>query len=175
MGVRFSHSLEELLGHNISHALLRAAEARIFPVIHKVVSVVEGDLFARFDVAPGDDPNVAAFPLHFAIRRATMIDKTSRIPIHVTIQILPIIERKDILIVSLASPRRFLLVNLLAEILDHTGALRNVRSRESTCSMDFGFSKNQPIGFEIFRFLEFQIHTLAQMLPSALGFAPAAA
>jgi hypothetical protein len=67
VGVRFSHPLEELLRHNIPDALLCVAQAWIFSVIHKVISVIEGDFFAGFDAPLRHNPNMAAVPLYFAI------------------------------------------------------------------------------------------------------------
>ena len=52
------HVLEELLGHHVADATRRAAAARIIPVIHQIVAVVEGDLLTCLDIARGDDPDV---------------------------------------------------------------------------------------------------------------------
>ena len=46
---------------------------------------------------------MTAIPFYFAIGRATVVDKTRRIPIHIAVQILAIVDRENVVVTRLAS------------------------------------------------------------------------
>lgn len=83
--------LKESFCHNKTDAFRRPACARIFSVIHEVVSVIKCDFFPSLDVALCDEPKVTAIPFYFTIWRATVVDITRRVPIYIAIQIFSLV------------------------------------------------------------------------------------
>jgi hypothetical protein len=142
------HMLEELLGHDVADAVRRAAAARIVTVVHQIVTVVEGDLFACPDIARCEDPDAAVLQKGIAIGRATVVEQTRRVPCHIPVQVLLVIQAEDILVVLLASAQRLALADPLANVFDDARAFANSQLRESAQSVDWRTLEYQQVRFE---------------------------
>src|ERR1019366_6314012 len=74
--------------------------------------------------------------LRRAIGGAAMVKKPRRVPRHVAIQVLLIIEREDIRIVLLTSAQRLALGDLLTQVFEDARAFANSRLRKSAGPVD---------------------------------------
>src|SRR5258708_6655855 len=108
----------------------------MLPVILQIEIVVKGNLFARHNVPIRDYPNAASYQLRIAIRRATMINEPRGVPGDVPIQVLVLVQTKNVFIVFLAELQRFLLADSSANILDHARAFGNCSRGESPGPMN---------------------------------------
>ena len=98
---------EKHLRHDISRALRSPAVAGMFLIIHQVVSVIERDLLAGLDVAQGRDPNAALLANRLAVGRATVIEKTRRIPCYISVQVEFLVETENEPVLRLAAAQGF--------------------------------------------------------------------
>ena len=110
-------------------------------VILQIVTVIERDFLAGFDVTNRHDPDHVAKKFRFAIRRATVVDVFGRIPIDIAIEIKLIIERENVMILILAAFQRFRLGNFFADIFDDRRFLFDFLQRETAGSIDSRFSE----------------------------------
>src|SRR3954468_18533183 len=94
----------------------------IVAIILEIITVVEGQFFARKDVANRDDPDVFALEERLAIRFATVIYETGRVPLHITIEIKPIADGENIFVLSFTAAKGFRFRNLLAGIFQNAQA-----------------------------------------------------
>jgi hypothetical protein len=113
----------------------------MFMVLLQVIIVIEGNLFTSLDVSKGDDPDAAVNVLRLGVRGATVIYQTGRVPIHIAIEIVLVIQAKDAGIFQLALAERFLFVNFYADIFDNVGFRRNISPRISARAMNGGISE----------------------------------
>jgi len=121
-----AHLIKQLLGNNKPHAIGRVAMTGILPVVHKVITVIEGDLFAGTNEPPGNNPNLPLLELSVAIRGTTMVQQARRIPRHIPIEICAFVEGENKFIALLTTPERFLFANRFAQVLDNFHSTGNV-------------------------------------------------
>ena len=139
--------VEELLGDDISDTLRRATPAGILLVFRQIVTVVEGDLLPRVDLAGGHNMYVSINQFCFAVRMAAMIDEPGGVPGNIAIQILSIRQGKDILVVTLAPLQGLRLGNALANVFNDPCARRNEAACESPRSVNARWSNCEPLRF----------------------------
>ena len=125
------HLRKKLLRHHVAHASFRAAQARVVFVLIETVAVVVSDFLARLDATERHNPNLVAENFHKSIRCATVVQVTRRVPVHLAINVGFIVEGEDVTVVLLQSPRRFLLGDSLADILDERRVLLDFASRKT--------------------------------------------
>lgn len=139
--------VKELLGHDEAHAIPGTTPAWIILVILEVETVIKGDLLPCPDVPSGDDPNTAVLQKRLTIRRAAMVDQSRGVPVHVTIQVLLIIQHEDILVVRLTTAQGFGLGNPFAHIFDDLGSCGDILTGKASGAVNSGRLKHQPSGF----------------------------
>src|SRR5215204_6090093 len=100
------------------------------PVIIQIVTIVEGYLFTRRDVARGNDPDTVIFQLCLGVGRATMIYEACKVARDAAIKIEFLIDVEDIIIAFAATPRRLLFGDPLSSIFDNPVTGENFRSGE---------------------------------------------
>ena len=103
----------------------------MLPEVGQVVAVVEGQLLARRDVAPGHDPYPSFDQLSIAIRRAAVIEEAGGIPGNSPVEVPMLVQMEEALIPRLAAIEGFRFVDPLPDILDHSATLDEVDGRES--------------------------------------------
>ena len=69
---------------------------RIVFVILRSIAVIVGQLLAWGDVAESDNPDGAAGGYGVTIRLARMVDKAGRVRTRLAINIIAVVERKDV-------------------------------------------------------------------------------
>ena len=144
---RTPHLFKKLFGQNEPHTFRRTAMTRILAVIHKVISIIEGQLFALAYVAPGKKPNPAPIDFSFAVRRATVVDETGRVPAHIPIKVRFIIQGKDVFVILFATPQRLLLVDPFTRVFQDACAPREVSFRKATNPVNGRGPKNNQLRF----------------------------
>lgn len=108
-------------------------------VMIEVVAVVIGQFLPGLDVAPGGNPDAAADDVDFAVRIAAVIDESSRIPADTAVDVVVVVERKDIDVLLLQFRLGFGLGKLRPDILDDTFATSNVSACEAPGAVDAGW------------------------------------
>ena len=108
----------------------------MFPVILQVVVIVEGDFLYGADVAQGHNPDASVNCASLGVGCAGMVQKSRRIPIHISIQIKLFIKAEDAGVFELALPERLLFVYFSAQIFQDAGSGRDGRARKSAHSVD---------------------------------------
>ena len=129
--------VEEFLGNDVSHTMGRPAVAGIIPVAFEIKAVVEGEFLTLRDIPIGHNPQAAFLEGGVAIRRATVIQETGRVPSHIPIEIEFRSEGEDIDVILFAAPQRFPFINPFTDILNHARAFRNRGPGETTSSVDW--------------------------------------
>jgi len=92
----------------------------MFLVILQVVTVIKRNFLAGLDVPQRPDPDAALFAKGLAIRRATVIEKTRRIPFDISVQIEFLVEAENKPVLRLAAMQRFRLGDALSNVFDDT-------------------------------------------------------
>lgn len=113
-----------------------AAAANVILKIFQVVAVIEGQFLARGDRAQGVDENPSFVPFRLAIWRATVVDEPGWIPSDVAVQILLGINGEDVGVIRFATPLRFRLADIIADIFDDTRPGGDVLTRIAARAMD---------------------------------------
>jgi hypothetical protein len=101
-------------------------------------TIIVGQLFAGLDATPGIDPNTLAYDPRLTVRHTAMIEEAGRIPGHTAVNIVVLIERKEIGVTSLefGQPLRF--GDLGAKILDNPLPLSQLHPGKAAHPMDAG-------------------------------------
>src|SRR5438477_11745639 len=89
-------------------------------VIVQIITVVERNLFPCPDFTNGHHPNAAFFQQRLAIRLATVIQKSRRIPAYVAVEVLLVIQRENVVVVALTTLKRLAIRDFLTNILNNT-------------------------------------------------------
>jgi len=90
--------LEKFFGHDITHAIRRTTVAGMLPVIFQIVTVVERDFFPGPDAASRHNPDAPAVRFRLAVRVATVIQETRRIPRHIAVEVVDFIQRENVFV-----------------------------------------------------------------------------
>jgi len=150
--------LEEFLRHHVAHTRCSAAMAGMFTIILQIITVIEGKLLPCPDFANRHQPNSSLDKLRLAIRHATVIQKSRRVPTHVPIQVVRVIDCKNIFVVPFTTREGFPLRDFLAEVFDDARSRGNVVARESASAVDGRWLENDgsennvsPVWFESHR------------------------
>ena len=97
----FANRGKMLLGHPVAHARRGSTVAGTCLIARQGVTVVVGQLFAGVDAAPGINPNATAHHYRLAVGDTAVIEKPGRIPHHAAVNIIVLIEGKEVRIVPL--------------------------------------------------------------------------
>jgi hypothetical protein len=95
--------VEELLGYDVANTIGGPAVAGIVPIAFEIKAVVEGDFLTLRDIPIGHNPQAAFLQGGVAIRHATVIQETGRVPSDITIEIDFRSKGEDIDIISFAA------------------------------------------------------------------------
>lgn len=138
-----------LLTHDISHAILRPAPARVVLVVINAIAIVIAELFTLLYVFDGDYPDMVVDVLSLAIRAAGMVDELGLVIRHVSVNIMLFVKLKDVYCPAAFLPAffkrqvspsvSFILADYLADILDYLGAFADVLRCEDSMVVDSGF------------------------------------
>jgi hypothetical protein len=77
-------------------------------------TIIVGELFARLDAAQGIEPNAPAHDHGLTVRRTTVIEEAGRIPRHAPVDIIVLVEGKEVGIALLELRQPFGLGDLRA-------------------------------------------------------------
>ena len=133
--------LEIFLGQDVTGAIRRAAAAGMLPVIVQIITVVERDFRPGPDAASRHNPDAPAVRFRLAIRVATVIQKTRRVPWHVAVEVVGVIQRENVFVGRFAPAQRFSLGDLFADVFDDARASGDVRLRKPADAMNGGWLK----------------------------------
>jgi hypothetical protein len=84
-----------------AHTRRSAAMAGTILEAPQAETIIVGQLFAGLDATPGINPNTLAYDPRLTVRHTAMIEEAGRIPGHTAVNIVVLIERKEIGITSL--------------------------------------------------------------------------
>jgi hypothetical protein len=140
-----AHMAKMFLRHHEAEALWRAATAGMLFVVLQVVAIVEREFFAGPKVAQRVNPDALVFHSRFAVRRATVIDESGRVPIDRAVEVERVRDGEDEKIVCLPAAQGFLFADAFAEILDNSRFRGHTHARENSHAVNAG-------GFDFVKF-----------------------
>ena len=112
-----------LRSEHISATVLNATGARMWGRLSQLVAVIVGQLLPCPDIPTGDNPDGAARLLHVTVRVTGMVDVAGLVPVCLCVNVIALIERKDIDIPFCQAFVAFCFGDLLACVLDDASAL----------------------------------------------------
>ena len=71
----------------------------MLPVILQVVAVIEGQFLPGPDATPRHNPDAPAIRFRLAIRIATVIQESRRVPRHIAIEVVSVVQRENVFVV----------------------------------------------------------------------------
>lgn len=128
--------LEKFLGHDETNARFCATTTRVLAIIHEVVTVIKRQLLPCPDIAYRHQPNASIHKPRLAIRLATVIQESRRVPIDIAIQIVLVINRKNVFVTALATCERFLFGDDFPNVFDDPRAGWNIDPSEAAVAVD---------------------------------------
>jgi hypothetical protein len=115
-----------LLVDHKAHARGGSAVAGVLFIALQPETVIVGQLFAGVDAAPGIEPDATAHNIRLAVGRAAVIEKAGRIPHYAAVDIVVLVEGKEIDIALLVFILPFGFRYLRADVLDDALAFSQV-------------------------------------------------
>src|SRR5206468_12646963 len=102
-----------------------------FAMVFPIVSIVESEFFSGRNLAPGDNPDLPFDMLGVAVRSATVIEETGRVPAYAAIDVPVVVQFKNERVAGFAAANGFAFRDLFTDILDQHQAGSNRRGSKS--------------------------------------------